>query len=98
LGNIQLQVINATDAFLSEGAVTHELLDADWTVTIVTVPIIEGVSVTVYDQKDAVLNIGSQSLEFSWTHEAAQMFLEIDNAEPVELLEMLFRLQVGVCS
>ena len=93
---INLEVITATDGFLSEGIASQVSLDGgEWQLAVVNVPIIEGVSITVYDQSEAVLNIGNQSLDFKWTEEAAQMFLEIDSVEPIELLEMIYRLQLG---
>lgn len=93
---LNLELITATDVFLSEGTATQVSLGNDWMLSVVNVPIIEGISVTIYDQSEAVLNIGNQSLEFRWTEEAAQMFLELDSAEPIELCEMLLRLQSEV--
>lgn len=65
-----------------------------WEVRYRIIPIIAGVEVHVYDEsKQAVLIFnGSSEIEFAWTDEASAMFGDIDVAEPIELLELLARL------
>ena len=77
---------------LEERTVTE--IYEDWSVTYRIIPIIAGVEVNVYDDsKQAVLVInGATEIEFAWTVEAAAMFENVDTAEPIELLELLARL------
>ncbi|MEZ7173564.1 hypothetical protein [Sporosarcina sp. OR05] len=56
--------------------------------------IIPGVELLIYNEVDeAVLRINEEDvIEFHYTPEAAAMFAQIDTAEPIELLELLARL------
>lgn len=59
------------------------------------IPIIPGVKVVVYDDREAVLRIDDVDvIEFRWTGEARSMFAELDTAESIELLELLQRLRI----
>lgn len=66
----------------------------DWAVTYRIIPIIAGVELNVYDEsgQGVIIFNGSSEIEFAWTDEAAAMFENIDVAEPIELLELLARL------
>lgn len=57
--------------------------------------IIVGVGVTIFPHGEAVLSINERNiLRFKWTPEAEKMFEDIDVVEPIELLEMLQRLDL----
>ncbi|MCG7346400.1 hypothetical protein MHZ92_20040 [Sporosarcina sp. ACRSL] len=75
--------------------IKDELMEIEkgWTVHIRTMPIIEGVEVVTIDNKEASLRVnGEDIIEFNWTQEAATLFANIDVCEPIELLELLARL------
>lgn len=60
-----------------------------WTVKLEQVEIISGVTLKVYDDKEATLIIGSNELEFVWCDDAKALFRDIDTCEPIELLAIL---------
>lgn len=79
-------------------AIKNEVMqiEADWSVNVRTMPIIEGVEVRIFDGYEAVLRInGKDVIEFNWTHEARSMFAEIDTAESIEIFELLARLDLS---
>lgn len=82
----------ATIERLEEQTVTEVF--EDWSVTYRIIPIIAGVEVNVYDESGQAVLVfnGGVEIEFAWTDEAAAMFENIDVADPVELLELLARL------
>ena len=71
-----------------------ETYDDGWAVSFRRIPIIENVEFVVYDDSQtAVLEInGQDTIEFAWSPEAEAMVESIDTAEPIELLELLSRL------
>lgn len=66
----------------------------DWTVTYRVIPIIDGVKLHVFDADNEAVLIFNEltDIEFRWSLEAANMFDNIDTVEPIELLELVSRL------
>lgn len=71
-----------------------EEIEEGYTVEIVKTKIIEGVTLEVFDNREATLYIGNNPVEFDWSLEMAYVFENIDIIEPIELLALLAQVHV----
>lgn len=67
----------------------HEVIEEGFMVEWKQTEIMPGVTLKVYHGVEAVLYIGSNSIEFDWTDDAKAVFSDIDNCESIELLSIL---------
>ncbi|MGE6487746.1 hypothetical protein [Paenisporosarcina sp. NPDC076898] len=90
--NINLQLISAKDVLLAGLQKRIEVIDTDWNETTYTLPIVEGVTVDLYEESEqGVLRIDDQYFEFLLTEEMAQILIDWDSVKPAELFSALHR-------
>ncbi|MGE7624620.1 hypothetical protein ACQKMD_16645 [Viridibacillus sp. NPDC096237] len=64
--------------------------------TINLTEIIPGVELVILSNKEAVLTINDNPIEFEWNNDAAEIFANLEDACPVELLAVLARCEMHV--
>jgi len=89
---INLQVITVKDALLAGLEKQIVKMDVDYSETVYTLPIADGVYVEMFKESECgALNIGNEYFEFYFNDEMAQVLTEWDRITPAELFGALYR-------
>lgn len=91
MNNISLQVITEKDVILSNLEFQLIEIETDYKVEKRTLQLVDGVTVDLFGDSEAVLRIGNSEVEFSLNSETAQMLTEWDTFESLEFLDVLYR-------
>lgn len=66
-----------------------ETIEAGWTVIIETYELSKGVTLKIYDNKEATLNVNGGEIPFKWSQEVERAFNSLDKVTGAQLLAVI---------
>lgn len=74
---------------MTVSTVKNMVIEADWTVEVVTYILDTGVKLQIYDGKEATLTINGDQLNFVWDYKTERLFHSIETVSAIDLLRII---------